>query len=337
MPEYARIDGGHILDLLQFFIPLVFALCQVVRHLDIEIRREVGRPHCIGGLPDCRVFRLRAQVVPADQVDNLFPRVIVKFQTPENVVGHHRAGLRMSLKMIHPVNIRLPAFRFCDIVQKHREPQHRVGRDFTQGTDRMLADRVHVMFRILCGLHAPVKFRHYDGGNSQFVEIPDFFRMGRGKQLHQLDPDALGAYFFKLRRMPAHSFPCSRFYGKPKLGRKADRPHDAQGIFFKAFIGIAHAADHFPLEIPHAPVQVHQPGIRIVGHRIDRKIPPHEVVGQIRRKRDFVGMSPVRIFPVQPVCRHLKSVLFEHDRHRPVLDPGINGAPEAGLYFLRRR
>ena len=31
------------------------------------------------------------------------------------------------------------------------------------------------------------------------------------------------------------------------------------------------------------------------------------------------------------------AVLFEHDRHRPVLDPGINGAPEAGLYFLRRR
>ena len=46
-------------------------------------------------------------------------------------------------------------------------------------------------------------------------------------------------------------------------------------------------------------------------------------------------MSRILIFPVDPVGRHLKSLMFHHHSHGSVLDPGVNGMNVLfGKYFF---
>ena len=46
-------------------------------------------------------------------------------------------------------------------------------------------------------------------------------------------------------------------------------------------------------------------------------------------------MPAILIFSVKPVGRHFKSFLIQHDRHRPVLQPGVYGSVKKRLDLLR--
>lgn len=75
----------------------------------------------------------------------------------------------------------------------------------------------------------------------------------------------------------ADGLPCPFLDGKAQLRRKTHGPEDAQSILGKTLQRIPHTADHFFLHILLTAEQVHQPLLLIVGHGIDREIPPLQI------------------------------------------------------------
>ena len=72
-----------------------------------------------------------------------------------------------------------------------------------------------------------------------------------------------------------------------------------------------------------------------VCHGVDRKIPAFQIFPQIRRKFHGLRMSPIQIFPIDPVCRHLIAFSMLDDRHRAVLQSRIDRLSEDLLHLLR--
>ena len=130
---------------------------------------------------------------------------------------------------------------------------------------------------------------------------------------------------------------------RPGLERKAEpcgeahRPHDAERVLVEARVRIADAADDAALDILHAAVEIHEAPLIVVGHRIDREIPAHQVVPQIRGERHLIRMAPVGVAAIDPVGRDLEAFVVQHDRHRAVPDPRVDGSSKAGLHLLRLR
>ena len=74
-----------------------------------------------------------------------------------------------------------------------------------------------------------------------------------------------------------------------------------------------------------------------VCHRIDREITPSQVLTQFGSKYDFLRVTSILIFTVNPVGGYFISDMITHDRDRTVLKPGVDRVTEHLLHLLRVR
>ena len=113
-----------------------------------------------------------------------------------------------------------------------------------------------------------------------------------------------------------HGMPCLLLNLEIKACGISDCPYDPQGILIEPFIGVLYTADHFFLKILHAAIRIDQTASVIICHSVDRKIPPHQVICDIRRERDLQKIGAFLISRVDPVGRDLISVFSDKDCHR---------------------
>ena len=146
------------------------------------------------------------------------------------------------------------------------------------------------------------------------------------QHLHQLCLDPLSTDFSKIFTQFFYSFPGLLFQFKSQLSTKPHRTHHAQRIFSKTCFRITHAANDPTFQIPCSVKLINQSFCRIVGHGIDRKIPSLQILQQTLGKLHFLGMTAILILSIHPVSGHLESFFSKHDRHRSMLDPGIDGS-----------
>ena len=64
------------------------------------------------------------------------------------------------------------------------------------------------------------------------------------------------------------------------VSRKPHCPQNPQTVLVKTVLRIPDAADDAALQIIRAVKRVDQPARRVIGHCVDREIPPCEIVGQ---------------------------------------------------------
>ena len=190
---------------------------------------------------------------------------------------------------------------------------------------------------VLRRLHHHVKLRQKNSRKSHSICHFQLSRIRRSQKLYQFDLNPFRTDLFYIARQSGNGFLCLLFNRKTKLRCKTDRPEHAKGILRKPFHGISHTADHASLQIADSVKGIHQSGHFIVGHRIDRKIAAFQILQKIRGKRYFLWMPRILVFSVNPVGCDLESLMLQHNRHRPMLDPSINRVPEKSLDLLRSR
>ena len=270
-------------------------------------------------------------------MDNIPHGRLVKLQAAEHLLRDLRPRRRMAMVvvdtlLIEPLNRRLPA-----VVKEHGPAQRPVRRCRHHRPDRMLADRQAMMVVILDRRHLRVELRQHNRRDPALIGQPHFLRVRGGDQLLQLCPDPLrgnererGCHLCRglLRR---------RIKPESKLGAEADGSQHPERILIESFPGASDAAHNLIPQIRQPAEQIHKPVPVIVGHRIDREVPAHEVFAQVPGVGNVVRVAVILIFPVQPVGCDLEALPLIAHRHRPVLDPGIDGAPEYLLHLPGER
>ena len=234
--------------------------------------------------------------------------------------------------MIDPVAVRDALRGLSEVVQQHREAQHGVRKDGTHGVDDVLADRVHMMLRVLLRLHAGVEIRQDDPGDAELVHRADLLRVRRDEQLHELRADALGAHRFQMLRVARDCRRRVRVDRKAQLRREPHRAHDAQRVLREALVRVADAADRLQLQVAHAAEEIHEPLLVVVGHRVDGEVAAAQILRQVRRKCHFIRVAAVRVRAVDPVGRDLEAVLLEEHGHRAVRKARVDRAAEQPLH-----
>ena len=126
------------------------------------------------------------------------------------------------------------------------------------------------------------------------------------------------------------------FDGKAQLGGEAQSPKDPEGVLGKAFLRVAHTADHTILQIFLSAKQIHKSSFRMVRHGVDGEISPAEVFPQIRGEGHLARMAAVLVGAVDPIGCHFVGLPVYKDRHGSVLDAGVDGAAENRLHLFRR-
>ena len=233
------------------------------------------------------------------------------------------------------------ALRLPDVVEQHREPEHRVRPHRRQAVQDMLPDVIAVVRVVLRRLHAAVEFRQEHRRDPELRHAPQLIRVRRDEQLRQFRHDPLAADLREIRRERRGGRRRIVFHVIPELRREPDRPHDAERVLPEALFRDADRADQLPLEVFLPAEQVDEPRLLTVRHRVDREVAAPQVLLQVRRERHLPGMARVVVLPVDPVRRDLEGLpvfsdSLEH-RHRAVPDAGIHGVRENAFHLLGRR
>ena len=121
--------------------------------------------------------------------------------------------------------------------------------------------------------------------------------------------------------------PGGRVDGKAEPRREPVQPQDAQGILFKAGGGVAHGPQDALLQVLLPPKGVDKPLGIVVGHGIDGKVPPGQVLPHIRHKVYLVRVAAVGIGPLGAEGSGLVQLAAVLDGHGAVLQPGGDALP----------
>ncbi len=316
---------------------MVIRLRQNIRRLHLQKREEELFAKLRDAAADFRKRVSQLPVMPRNQSDHLFPRLIVVFQIPQDPVCHLRTLLHMPPEVVCSVFVRCFHKRLGNVVQQHRKPQNLVMRRGCHRRKNMLPDRMAVMRVSLLTGHAHGKLRQKLLQKSQLPGLPQLSRMIRHQQLFQLHTDALRTHLPKIRSQQTDSLPGGFLNPVIQLRGEADRPHHPECILGEPLHRIADGTDYVPLNVTDAVKFIHQSFRRAVRHRIDREIAPLQVLQEACRKGDIVRMPSVRVLSVNPVGCHLIAFRSHHHRDGSVLNPGVHRPAEKRLRLLRPR
>ena len=266
-----------------------------------------------------------------------------RFEPPQNRARHDGAALVVPPEMRRTVGAYAAALRFGDVMQKGGPAQHpRAAGVLPAQIQRLHRHRrvlPHVVAMPAPGLgaaHAGQHFRHGAGQNFAVLRqhIP---RAGGHQQAVQLCIEALGAD--ALQRLAGGLGRGGRgiVQAEAQPRRKAQRAQDAQRVLAKAGRGVADAAHDARRQVAAAAVEVNDALAGGVGHGVDGKIAPGQVVGQRADKMDLVGVAVVAVGAVLAVGRDLIHFAVQHHAHGAVLDAGEHQllAGKQGARFFR--
>ena len=270
------------------------------------------------------------------QSSHITDGIIIKLQAAQNLCCQFFANLSMPIKMIDSIGICSLRLWFSYIMEQHAQTQYLVRFHILQSVCNMLTHRIHMMRIVLHTCHTCIKLRQHYTGDAQLPGFQDPVRMWGHQHLHQLCLDPLSTDFSKIFTQFFYSFAGLFFQFKSKLSTKPYRTHHTQRIFSKTCFRITHAANDPTFQIPCSVKLINQSFRRIVGHGIDRKIPALQILQQTLGKLHFLGMTAILILSIHPVSGHLKSFFSQHNRHRSMLNPGIDGSGKQCLYLIGR-
>ena len=112
-----------------------------------------------------------------DQLFHLSGRLIVKFQTPQDLSRQFFADFRMPLEMIDPLCVCGLNLRLSKIMKQHGQAQDFVRLRLFQRMKGVLSHRINMMGIVLPACHADVKLRQHHPGNPAFPRFPKFLRV----------------------------------------------------------------------------------------------------------------------------------------------------------------
>ena len=222
-------------------------------------------------------------------------------------------------------------------MQQHGKTQDPVRPRIHDGENYVLSDIIGMVGIILRCLHTPVKLGQNNSGNAAFIGHPQHLRMRGRQRLFQFSGNSLGTDPGERRRKHFHGTQCILFHCIPQLGCKAHCAHDPQGVLPEALHGISDGTYDSVLQVPESSEIILQALCLAVSHGIDGKISALQVFFEARGESYFRGMSAIQIFTVHSVGRHLERLPVLQNRHRPVLEAGIDGAAEQGFDLQRKR
>ena len=281
--------------------------------------------------------QLRVHRMIAYQRAHLPHRIVVKLQPPHDPLRDQRTVGGMSVKMILSILIGRKYIRLAHIMEQHHEPEHLVRRDTAHRHKRMLTRRICMVRIVLPLYHDPVKLRHDHRCDPGLIRQPEPMRQRGRHKLHQLRLNPLRTDLIQLLCHIPDRIPHVICQGKSELSCEPHRPQHPQSILSEALLRVANAPDYLIFQILHPAELIHEPGLRRIRHRIDRKIPALQILCQIRGKCHALRMTAILICAINPVRRHLKALFSIHDRHRAMLNARVDRPWKQRLYLLRRR
>ena len=139
--------------------------------------------------------------------------------------------------------------------------------------------------------------------------------MSAAQQTIRLRQQALGGDVPQQRGAAVQRGGGALLHGKAQHRRKAQRPHDAQGVLAEAPVRVAHAAQDAPAQVVLPAVQVGERAPDIHGHGVYRQVAAAEILRQRIGKIHGVGAAMVGIRPVgaEGGDLHGKAVLPDGD------------------------
>ena len=109
-----------------------------------------------------------------------------------------------------------------------------------------------------------------------------------------------------------------------KLGGKAHRAQDAQGVLGEAHIGVSDRAEHAVFKVLPAAERVEQAAFRVPRHRADREIAPREIVPDTRNETHAVRVTAVRIAAVRTEGGDFEGAALGENSQGSVTETGLN-------------
>ena len=267
-------------------------------------------------------------VVDGHQAGRPLYQCVGRPEPAQDIPGQPGAPLVVAVKVHRPIGRHGAAEGLGQIVEKGRPAQH-LGPPFFQPLQiqrphrhrGVLPDIIAVPPPRLVAADAGQDLRDHPGQHLAVLgkHLPC---VGAGQQLVQLGEAALGRNAVQrpaqLAGRPGGGF----LQGKAQLGRKPHRPQNPQGILTEPRSGVSHTADQTGSQVCPAAVQVHQPRCGGIGHGVDGKIPPGQVLPQLGHKEDPIGVAAIGIARLHPVGGDLVDRSLQHQGHGAVLFPG---------------
>ena len=174
--------------------------------------------------------------------------------------------------------------------------------------NRVPPDVVYVMNVLLCGRKHHVHLGKPVCRKSGFGSPDQFLGVVRTKQFGQFLTDPFRTDGLQVFGKCLHGAFRFRLNRKPELCGKADGAEDAKRILTEPFGRVSDSADYAFLQILASAEQIHQSGLFVVSHCIDRKIAPLKVLGKTSCERHFLRVAAVFVFAVNPVGCHFKTL-----------------------------
>ena len=195
-----------------------------------------------------------------------------------------------------------------------------------------------VKVRVLTHPPAGVELGHEVAKEPGFREQTKAHRgAGRGQELHQLVPLALGGDRGQPSGLGRHRRRRGRVDPELEDGGESSRPKEAKGILPKAGAGIADRPNPPPIQILHPAERIHEASPRrVVRQRVHGEVPAGEIVLDRVREPHVVGVPVVGVRTVFAVRRDLELGVPLAHLDRAVGGVKKGGAGEAGANLLGR-
>ena len=261
---------------------------------------------------------------------------LIKAQTLHHILSQPGTQGGMAVEMPLAGGIGHKAAGFAQIVKQHGIAQHRIRLDLFHGPHRMLPNGIAMVMVALVKTHGGRDLRPE---NRQHIRVFQQHRQHifSADELRHLLQNALGSNALQKRSIAVDAAGRLLLNGKAQGSRKAQRPHQAQGILAKAAVRLTHTAQKagFQILLPAEGVADATPEIH--GHGVDGKVPAGEILLQCGRKLHRAGVASVQIVAILAEGGDFHIVMFAAHRHSAVLQTRGNGfSREGGHHFFRQ-
>ena len=175
--------------------------------------------------------------------------------------------------------------------------------------------------------------RPHNGGKLQQIRPGD-----QGQQLAQLLKYPLPGQAVQPPGLIVHGPPGFRLHGQTVTNGKADAPENPQGILPEPFFRCSHRPEDFIFQILPPAEGVGKPPCGGIGHGIDGKIPPGQILLHIPHEAHPVRMPAVPVIPLGAEGGDLHHARVGADAHGAVLLPCQHQSlPGKHLFHLLRQ